>query len=318
MELKLRRPASREANPRAAAIALPAAASHPVVDLVTGALTPATILGAHSAAVVLCCEVPGSPRPARVVTVLTQEASGVPNGVRTALRAADGPFGHAAVGDAAFVGGGGVQLAGLHFRIVRTIRTAVPHIVAAPDAVDRLARAAALAARGVADEPVARLRAALAGGDVAGLRAAARALVGLGAGSTPGGDDVLAGTLAGLIAVRRGVLAHRIAAAIVPDLQARTPLMSADLLRLAAQGHVCTEAGAVLRAVARRDGRGGPGEAAADVDRAVDRLIAIGHTSGADLATGLAIGLSVPDQPPPRRPRRSRRARVRKVSAAAP
>lgn len=374
---------ARSASPRASVAAVPVAVAHPVVDLVSGGLRPATILAAHSAAVVLCCDdATGSDGPVRVVTVLTREASGVPNGVRTTFSAADRPFRHLNVGAAAFVGGGGIQLAGINLRAVRTIRAAVPHISASPAAVARIADAAAASPRGVADGPVDDLRRALADGDAAGLRAAVRALVGLGAGSTPGGDDVLSGTLAGLIATRRFVLAHQIAAAALHDLSARTTLMSADLLRLAAQGHVCTEAGAVLRAAAgavRRaggggggpdgggrdaggtDGRrktagtagarrgagggeggrgadGGPdagdtdgrretagtagaGRDAAPISRgtaggasdradalsmALRHLLAIGHTSGADLATGLALGLGVPDQPQPRLPRRSR------------
>ena len=36
-----------------------------------------------------------------------------------------------------------------------------------------------------------------------------------------------------------------------------------------------------------------PGGAGAPVTAAIDRLLSIGHTSGADLATGLAIGLTL-------------------------
>ncbi len=301
---------------------IPAAVAIPVLDLVSGELTPATILAAYSAAVVLCCE-PRADRPARIVTILAREASGVPNGVRTALTAADRPFRHLTEGDAAFVGGGGIQLTGMRLRAVRTVRTAVPHITPSPRAVRRIGDVANGAARGVGDEPVGALRAALATGDAAGLRAAVRALVGLGAGSTPGGDDVLAGTMAGLLAARRAVLAHQIAAALLPDLAARTPVVSADLLRLAAQGNVCTEAGAVILAAADRGCRSAglgvlpnakpSSDLGSDIDRALARLLAIGHTSGADMATGLAIGLGVPDQPQPRQPRRSR---VRMAGAA--
>ncbi|MBN9608416.1 MAG: hypothetical protein BGO26_19730 [Actinobacteria bacterium 69-20] len=294
---------------------IPAAVAIPVLDLVAGELTPATILAAYSAAVVLCCE-PRADRPARIVTVLAREASGVPNGVRTALTAADRPFRKLTEGDAAFVGGGGIQLTGMRLRAVRTVRTAVSHITPSPRAVRRIGDVAGGAPRGVADEPVGALRAALATGDAAGLRAAVRALVGLGTGSTPGGDDVLAGTMAGLLATDRAVLAHQIAAALLPDLAARTPVVSADLLRLAAQGNVCTEAGAVILAAAEHGCRSAnpSSDLGSDLDRALARLLAIGHTSGADMATGLAIGLGVPDQPRPRQPRRSR---VRMAGATA-
>lgn len=290
--------------------AIPMAVAQPVADLVMGPLRSATILAAHSAAVVLCVEQRGpasSKRAvsglARVITVLTRQASGVPNGARTALSADEAPFRGICSSDSAFVGAGCIALPGLRLRVVRTIRTGVPHIGACPQAVARIAATARSADTGVPDEPVAEFREALDAGDPSRLRSAVRALVGLGHGSTPGGDDVLAGTLAGLLATRRDVLAGQIAAAALPDLTTRTPLMSADLLRLAAAGHVCTEADAVLRAADAV----GHGAAAADLDRALATLLAVGATSGADLATGLAIGLGVAPQPVPRRPRQSRR-----------
>ena len=64
----------------------------------------------------------------------------------------------------------------------------------------------------------------------------------------------------------------------------RTTALSADLLRLAGDGHAGLEALAVLAALHRPD---------VPIADAVDRLLSIGHTSGADLATGLAIGLEI-------------------------
>lgn len=311
---------------------VPIAIAHPIANLVIGTLRPATVLAAHSAAVVLCVEpmpgldidrvdgsAPGSSAPgsagagstgaaglnpgstigvARIVTLLAREASGVPNGARTALRAADRPFAGINAGDAAFVGAGGIRLPDRYFHAVRTIRTGVPYIAPAPDAAEIIANTAAAALRGVADEPVDELREALDIGDASRLRAAVHALVGLGTGSTPGGDDVLAGTMAGLKSIRRDIRAEQIAAAALPNIDTRTPLMSADLLRLAAAGHVCAEAGAVLRAAAG---------SAADLQHALVGLLRIGHTSGADLATGIAIGLGAAAGLEPRRPRHTRR-----------
>lgn len=300
--------------------AIPIAVAHPIAGLITGGLRPATILAAYSAAMVLRVEpLPGAAEPsahiaaepsarataeppARIITVLTREGSGVPNGARTALSAADRPFAPFAAGDAAFVGGGGIRLTSRTFHAVRTIRTAVPHVaIPTRDAVCAIADAARAATRGVADRPVDDFRHALDSGDAGRLRHTVRALVGLGAGSTPGGDDVLAGALAGLHARRCGVRAEQIAAAALPGLDSRTPLMSADLLRLAAAGHVCAEASAVLRAL------GGPQVA---LDAALARLLLIGHTSGADLATGLAIGLGAAGAPAPRRARRTHTLRT--------
>ncbi len=273
--------------------AIPLVIAQPIVDLVTGPLQPATVVATHSAAVLLSCD---AVEPARVIAVLTAEASGVPNGARTTLRAADRPFAGLAVGDAAFVGGGGIQLRGLALRAARSVRTGVPRVHVSAGAVARIGAAATMSAKhGVPWEPVAELQAALAAGVPARLRAVVAALVGLGTGSTPGGDDVLCGTLAGLHATGREVLAHQVAVAALDDVASRTPLLSADLLRLAAAGHACTEADAVLRAAAR-----GPG---LDLDRAVAALLSIGHTSGTDLATGLALGLGAPVQPMPAQPR---------------
>lgn len=287
------------AAPAGGTAVIPGAVPTPLTGLLAGPLLAATVHGVHRAAVILRVDIhdvsPGGRHP-RVVSVLTTEASGVPHGVRTTLSVADAPFAHLRPGDPAFVGAGRIDLPGLRIRGVRTVRTAVPRVAPGAAAVAQIAAAAHAADRGVDDAPVDEFRAALAAGDPARLRAAVRDLVGRGTGSTPGGDDVLAGTMAALLATRREVLAGQIAAAALPDLDRRTPLLSADLLRLAAAGHVCLEASALLRASDRG--------AATAIRHTLSALIAIGHTSGADLATGLSLGLAVPGQPPPRRARR--------------
>ena len=82
----------------------------------------------------------------------------------------------------------------------------------------------------------------------------------------------------------------RIGDLALPGIADRTTLLSADLLRLAAAGEACLEALAVLRpsidSPACPDRR-----RRCAADGAIDRLLSVGHTSGADLATGLAIGL---------------------------
>jgi hypothetical protein len=273
-------------------VAVPAAAGPPVVDLLTGPLRPAAVLAVHSAAVTLAVD---TGHRSRVVTVLTVEASGVPNGLRTALHAADRPFAHLRPGDAAVVGAGRAELPGLQLSVVRTVRTGVPPVLALPAAVATITAAARDARRGLPDAPVDALREALAVGAASEVRRAVSALVGLGAGSTPGGDDVLCGTLAGLHATGRSALVQQVSVAALDGLEQRTTLVSADLLRLAAAGHACAEAVEVLLAAAR-----GPGPL---LHRALGRLLAVGHTSGADLATGLAVALEVPTRPLPRAPR---------------
>ncbi len=282
---------------RSGPLVLPAAAGQPVLDLLTGPLRPATVIAAYPAAVVIAVDaMPGAPpedTPARVVSLVAADGTGVPNGLRVGVPSGDRPFATVQGDDPAFVGAGGLRLSGLEVRVVRTVRTQVPRVSCPPHAVARIEAAAAVAARGVPAGAVDELRTAQESQHPAAIRRAVRALVGLGSGSTPGGDDVVAGTLAGLHAIGRDVLVQQMWAAARDDLAARTTLVSADLLRLAAHGHACAEAIGVLRAASLSDPqRRGVDEVA--LDEALRRLLAVGHTSGADLATGLAIGLSAP------------------------
>jgi hypothetical protein len=159
-----------------------------------------------------------------------------------------------------------------------------------------LAAAAAAAERGVPLAAVRQLENALGCPADYNLGGAVDGLVGLGRGLTPGGDDVLAGVLTALHAVGRAEMAARIGDLALRDIAQRTTVLSADLLRLAAAGETCLEALAVLRAI-HYPGTGSvataPGGAGARLTEAIERLLSIGHTSGADLATGLSIGLLV-------------------------
>ena len=123
------------------------------------------------------------------------------------------------------------------------------------------------------------------------LEAAVGDLVGRGLGLTPGGDDVIAGALCGLRAAGATGLVGAVAAAALTDVTDRTTLLSADLIRLAGDGDACVEVLRVLRAVHLALDRLERGDCA--LGGALDRLLAVGHTSGADLATGLAVGLRV-------------------------
>jgi hypothetical protein len=120
-------------------------------------------------------------------------------------------------------------------------------------------------------------------------RAAAR-LVGLGAGGTPAGDDLLVGYLAGLWSSIQGIRPRIDFAAglggAVRGLAKRTNDVSRAYLEAASHGEVserltalttCITAGATPTAVA---------EAAA-------AAIAVGHSSGADGVLGLLLGLAV-------------------------
>ena len=145
------------------------------------------------------------------------------------------------------------------------------------------AAAAALPAPPVKDEG---LGAALTAGDPRGVLEAARRLVGKGPGLTPLGDDVLIGALAGagLLGEATGDrrLAHLVAATALPlDALARerTTALSATLLRHAGRGEVDDASAGLLRALC---GRGDP-------EAALHALLALGHSSGTGLATGLLV-----------------------------
>ncbi|HEX6255201.1 MAG TPA: DUF2877 domain-containing protein [Euzebyales bacterium] len=132
---------------------------------------------------------------------------------------------------------------------------------------------------------VRRLAAAAMRHDLSALGPAVAELIGRGAGSTPAGDDVVAGALAALRVLGTG------ATAPVADALARhsrrhahhTTALSSTLLRCADDAAVVGAAGRVLRALA------GQGR----LDGAVTALTRIGHTSGQDLLAGITIAVDV-------------------------
>ncbi|MFD7292942.1 DUF2877 domain-containing protein [Streptomyces sp. NPDC059897] len=127
--------------------------------------------------------------------------------------------------------------------------------------------------------------------DVPGLHAAITQLLGLGTGLTPTGDDFLTGLA--LLAAQPGsrlpgyVTAARDVLERLPD---RTTRLSRTTLREALRGRVRQSLLDVLHPLLSPAGPG-----AAELSRRlrppVDRVLAIGHTSGADLLSGLRAGL---------------------------
>ncbi|MFZ3566240.1 DUF2877 domain-containing protein [Streptomyces sp. BH097] len=135
------------------------------------------------------------------------------------------------------------------------------------------------------------LRRSVLAGDGPGLRAAVTQLLGLGLGLTPSGDDFLTGL--GLLAAQLGsrttgcVTAAREVLDRHPD---RTTRLSRTTLREALRGRVRQSLLDVLHPLLAP-----AAPAAAELSRrlrpSVDRVLAIGHTSGADLLSGLLSGL---------------------------
>ena len=137
---------------------------------------------------------------------------------------------------------------------------------------------------------------ALCAHDEAAASGAVRGLVGLGAGSTPSGDDLLAGLFAGvelfgsalpapeverLLPLSRGIAAQALSWS-----ESATTALSAVLLRHAVRGEVARPASRLIVALAR----GLDQEALAE---ALDGLLAVGSTSGRDLAFGLRAASEV-------------------------
>jgi hypothetical protein len=110
-----------------------------------------------------------------------------------------------------------------------------------------------------------------------------RALMGRGPGLTPSGDDVLAGMLVVLHGARSPAHA-RLRAAVTGCLD-RTTVVSASMLRLAADGFADDAVVDVLDALVHAE-RGG-------VAAAVSRLCSVGATSGVDTLAGIQAGLAV-------------------------
>lgn len=132
-----------------------------------------------------------------------------------------------------------------------------------------------------------RIAAAVTAGDTASLRAAAAGLIGLGTGLTPAGDDVLTG-LAFASARLGGPLA------IVPDAvreaasAGSTHEVSLTALRQACAGRAVQPLADLLAALC--EPRGSEGSPTRD---RLAALLAIGHTSGTDLAHGLAAAVQL-------------------------
>ena len=223
----------------------------------------------------------------QVLPVLAADALRLPTGLRLATPSAELAW-CVDQGDEVVVGDGSVRLPRADVVAVRTWRPArvsdgqrdEPRPV---DAAGRRATPAAL-------EPVtgaAVLRelahdVALAAllGRTSRVARLVRGLVGAGRGLTPSGDDALCGVLLGLRATGAPAASRAEVATAVQNSLAATTSLSASLLLAAASGHAVPEVVELVEAAVRGD------EAA--TARALPGVVAIGHSSGADLLAGLA------------------------------
>jgi hypothetical protein len=208
--------------------------------------------------------------------LLTAHATQVPCGIRTTLDVLP----EVSPGDLASVENGTVSLPGLDVLVGAIVDTTVP--VLEPAAV---ARWSAPLAR-LAEAPTRRVRDLLPGAALDALHrsdpAAVPALLGLGPGLTPLGDDVLGGWLATSVATRHPGR-EAVASAVALTARERTTTVSATLLACAARGEVVPELRRLLAAVGAGD--------TSDVQQALDALVAVGDTSGAGALLGTVIAL---------------------------
>jgi hypothetical protein len=288
---------ARTARPARAARAVPASASTGVAELLRGPVRPARVLMSLPAAVYL--QLPGD-RDCDVVAVLTSDAARLPLGC-VLFRPSNGrPLVALPSGAPAEVGGGRIVVGDLAVSAAAwwNPRPRLPSTRPAllPEGVRQLRTT--LYGEGVPHSaftlpglptgpggPLAALRGAVRRADLdAALRTAGR-LVGLGPGLTPAGDDVMAGTIAGLVLLGHPA-AERFAAGVYALAAGRTTELSRALLRHAACGRVSGEYSAVLYALVG-DRPLGP---------ALDALLSTGLTSGRALALGLCTAIDLVDR----------------------
>ncbi len=122
-----------------------------------------------------------------------------------------------------------------------------------------------------------------------GESAALAAVLGVGEGLTPSGDDVLTGVLAGLDAAHRigpepGIQRDRLVA-VLSSCPARTTRLSAQLLAAAATGRYPEPVLDVLEAIAPREILRG------QLEHTVRDLVSVGHTTGSDVLRGIVAAL---------------------------
>ncbi|MBN1092557.1 DUF2877 domain-containing protein [Blastococcus sp. TML/M2B] len=271
---------------------VPAAASTGVTALLRGPVRRARIVASTPTGVYL--HVPGE-RDGDVVAVLTSDAARLPLGCVLFRPSTGRPL--VSPTAAAEVGGGRIVVGDLAVSAAAwwdprpRLPSARPALL--PEGVRQLRTTlygegvphSAFALPGLPTGPggpLAALRGAVRRADLdAALRTATR-LIGVGPGLTPAGDDVMAGTIAGLVLLGHPA-APRFAAGVTALAACRTTELSRALLRHAAAGRVSGEYAAVLHALV------GEGSLAA----AVDALLSSGPTGNRATALGLCTAIDL-------------------------
>ncbi len=281
--------------------AAPALASTGIADLLRGPLRPASVISIFPTAIYLRTEPLVYPdrngvetrRQSGVVAILTSDASRLPLGAILHRPATDRPLISGRGRLHAFLGEGRITVGPLTVRASGwwDPRPRLPSIHPAllPEGMRELRSAVSERLHSpVREVPVelcaqlGALRAALRRNDVTSALRAGQRMIGLGPGLTPAGDDLLCGMLAGL-ALLGHPQAARIGAGVLALAPGRTTDLSLALLRHATLGQVNSELGSVIQALA------GTGR----LPGALQRLFAVGHTSGIALGLGLSAAVDL-------------------------
>ncbi|MEO5609148.1 MAG: DUF2877 domain-containing protein [Ornithinibacter sp.] len=269
---------------------VPAAVSSLSTQTLNGPVRAARVLAAYPFGVYL--EVGRG-----VLPVLTSDAVALPTSVRVAARAGEVQWGVSA-GDEVVVGGGRIECPALHLRAARTWRPT--RVRAFPPADASLTSASRASCSNHMQEPAVRDATSASRGScmqegsesgwlVDGIRAVVGSahpseqvarLLGRGPGLTPSGDDALAGAVLVEFALGRS---QKIADAVRAR-SGTTTAVSRALLGAACQGYAAPQVVALVDAAVAGD------DAAFTIH--LPRVLAIGHTSGHDLVTGVLAALA--------------------------
>ncbi len=208
----------------------------------------------------------------QLVALLSPGAVRVPMGVVVDARGLPGP------GTDVHVGAGVIGFGASSWRATRwwdpRPRVSAAALMAHRDALERAVRAEPDRSFGIPLEEEMSVAASIAQGDIQ----AAHAVIGLGPGLTPSGDDVVAGALVALALLSR--LDAGTGRGVLDRARTHTTALSAALLEAATKGQVIPQAAHLLEAIAADVPQ-------PQIDARADELFAVGSHSGHDLAAGM-------------------------------
>jgi len=208
----------------------------------------------------------------QLVALLSPDAVRVPMGVVVDIRGLPAP------GTDVHLGAGVIGFGTATWRPTRwwdpRPRVSPVALMTHRDALERAVRSQPDEAFGLPLAEELSIAAAIARGDAQ----AAHAVIGLGPGLTPSGDDVVAGALVVLALLSR--LDPRTARTVLDRARTHTTALSSALLEAATMGQVIPQAAQLLEAIAAAAPQ-------SQIDARADELFAVGSHSGHDLAAGM-------------------------------